>query len=309
MVKRWLSYLVAWSGCLIFYYAYREWISWIALVAVTFLPAFSLLVSLPAMLTARMQVRMPDAISVGSPMDLQIVVHSPLPVPRWRVRVLARHTLTQQKWVLTPGYECPTEHCGALEFQLRRGWIYDYLGLFRLPMKTAADFRMLIRPNPVKPARMPDLERLISLSWRPKPGGGYAENHELRLYRPGDNLHQIHWKLSAKTGELILREPMIPQGPQMLLWLVHTGDPELLGRKLSNLTWLSGYLLRRGLKHDILAFTGDGEQLWHISTPQELREAVDALLCLAPYDPEEMPQPTLPTRWQHCIGGDAYEES
>ncbi|MBR2633811.1 MAG: DUF58 domain-containing protein, partial [Lentisphaeria bacterium] len=45
-------------------------------------------------------------------------------------------------------------------------------------------------------------------SGRPKPGGGYGENYEIRQYRPGDNLNQIHWKLSAKVGDLMLREPM-----------------------------------------------------------------------------------------------------
>lgn len=42
---------------------------------------------------------------------------------------------------------------------------------------------------------------------------------EIREYRPGDSLHAIHWKLSAKKEELLVKEPGQPQGFRVLFGL------------------------------------------------------------------------------------------
>lgn len=306
MGKRWLQYLVVWGICLIFFIAYQEWLGWLLLLAVTFLPLVSLLVSLPAMLTARIRLSLPAAVTAGTPTALTLTGRSILPLPHWKVHILAHNTLTNQRWLLLPGGPCPTEHCGALEGRIRRGRVYDYLGLFRIPIKTGIDFRLLIRPKPLKPANLPNLDRYLACVWRPKAGGGFAENHELRLYRPGDQLRQIHWKLSSKTGKLILREPMVPEGGRMLLWLEHSGTPDELDRKLGQLLWLSGYLHRRGLCHDILAYTCQGPMLWHIGREHTLRDAMDTLLCVPPMPPGEEPVCPDSADWQYHIGGDDH---
>lgn len=307
MLRRWILYLAVWSGCLTFYYAYREWLSWIVLVAITLLPLFSLLISLPAMLLAKMQVNMPPCVTAGTPLSMVLTLHAPMPLPRWRVRILAVHSLTGKRWLLQPGGGFPTEHCGALDCKISRSWIYDYLGLFRLPVKAPPAFRVILRPRPVRPDRIPDVERYLSAAWRPKPGGGFSENHELRLYRPGDNLRQIHWKLSSKTGNLVFREPMEPNGSRALLWLSLSGDADLLDKKLGQLLWLSGYLQRRGLKHDILAYTGQGPQTWHIGSRHTLLEAMDALLGASAMADNTLPIHRETAAWQHYIGGDDYE--
>ena len=41
---------------------------------------------------------------------------------------------------------------------------------------------------------------------KPKPQG-FSEEHELRPYREGDAINLIHWKLSSKYDEPIVREP------------------------------------------------------------------------------------------------------
>ncbi|MDO4853067.1 MAG: DUF58 domain-containing protein, partial [Clostridia bacterium] len=36
---------------------------------------------------------------------------------------------------------------------------------------------------------------------------GFSEDHELRPYREGDSINLIHWKLSSKFDDPIIREP------------------------------------------------------------------------------------------------------
>ncbi len=308
MVVRWFRYLAVWLVSLTFYFAYRQWMAWIVLLSVSFLPLLSLAVSLPAMLLSRLKLTMPKAVTAGSVTPLELQLECPLPPPIWRVRVNARHTLTQTSWILQPDLDCPTEHCGALYMSFSRGRVYDYMGLFFLPKKVPEDTRLLIRPQQLRPKNLPDPDKNIVTYWKPKAGGGFSENHELRLYRPGDSLRQIHWKLSGKTGKLIYREPMMLVSNRLLLRLVHGGTPQQLDRKLGKLLWLGLYLQSRDLKFDILADTVAGQKLWQIDSKQALLEVLDSLLCTQPLEQAELKVPNLTgSVWQYYIGGDANE--
>lgn len=49
--------------------------------------------------------------------------------------------------------------------------------------------------------------------------GGQDEFYGLRTYRPGDSVRAIHWKRSAKTGQLVVREMTSNAPPQMMVVL------------------------------------------------------------------------------------------
>ena len=308
MGKRWFVYLMALLGCLVFYLAYQQWVSWLLLMGVLFLPIVSLLFSIPAIALAKVSREMPPVVTVGTALHMRVVVRSKLPIPPWQVQVQAYHTLTGENKLLYTGDDCPTDHCGAINCRVRHVRVYDYMGMFRVRLRRPGDFRVIVRPRTLAPAVEPDLSQMLVTAWRPKVGGGFAENHELRLYRPGDSLQQIHWKLTAKTGKLILREPMIPDKNRMMLWLSLSGEPAQIDRKLGRLLWFSGYLHRHGLAHDILAYTGEGKHIWHVSDQRTLRLAVDALLCHSPYTSHETPILTESVNWSYYIGGEEDAE-
>lgn len=309
MIKRWLAYLTAWVGCLIFYYAYGQWIGWVLLAAVSSLPVCSLLVSLPVMLLARLRLQIPQTVALGVPMSLELTLHAPLPLPRWRVRILAHHSPTGKNWLLQPGGDIPTEHCGVLECTIDRGRVYDYFGLFCLRLRPPAPFRVTVLPEPEKPQTMPDIQRYLSTAWRPKPGGGFSEHHELRLYRPGDSLRQIHWKASGKTGKLILRQSMEPNGAAVVLWLRLQGSGQVLNHKLGQLLWLSRYLQEQQIRHDVLAYTFEGMRRWHIDSVHAQQQAMEQLLQCHCLPPQECIAHADPAPWQHYIGGGEDEAS
>jgi uncharacterized protein (DUF58 family) len=306
MVKRWLRYLAVWISCLIFYFAYRQWMAWIILMSVSLLPLLSLALSLPAMLLSRVTMSLPETVAIGTQVPLDIRLECPLPPPQWSGKITAHHSLMDKLWSLQPELDCPTEHCGLLQFSIRRCRVYDYMGLFFLPKRGPGDFRMHIRPTAQRPKDLPDPDKQIFTYWKPKAGGGFSEHHELRLYRPGDSLRQIHWKLSGKTGNLIYREPMMPMNNRLLLQLTHGGTPQQLDRKLSSLLWLGLHFSRRELRYDILAHTGSGPITWHIDSRQALFEALDALLEISPLAQADIGK-TAGGLGHFYIGGDADE--
>lgn len=306
MAERRLIYLAAAFGCLVFYWAYREWLSWVFLMVTLGLPWVSLALSLPAMLMCRVELRCPNAVTVGDSVSAACVTIGYFPAPAIRGRVRVKSLLTGKTWKVPLGMELPTDHCGSLEILSKGLWVCDYLGLFALPVRSKDKRILAVRPAPVTLESPPDMSRYLVNAWKPKPGGGFSENHELRLYRPGDNLHQVHWKLSAKTGKLILREPMEAIRGLSKVTLELRGTEKELDQKLGKLRWVSLYLLQKEVPHQIQCLTGRGMVNLEIAEEKDVLRALDALL-KSPVA-EESAQPEYGyASWRYHIGGDGDE--
>ena len=305
MIKRWILYWVALLGCLVFLVAYQGWTAWILLVLVGLMPIGSLILSLPLALLVRAEVRLPEAVTMGEEAELDIAIRSPLPMPPVVCKYEFVHSITGEKKILSPGDRLPTDHCGHLASVSQRLERYDLLGMFcfrkNLPAKV-----LLIRPKAVATELPQQMERQLAHSWKPKYGGGFAENHELRLYRPGDGMNQVHWKLSAKTGKLIIREAMIPAFSTVQLSCRLQGAPEEVDRKMGRLLWAGEHLLQMQIALKIRVLTGGGTKTWPATNDTALKEAIDGILRCAPAGREDVAEENDAT-WQLSIGGDADE--
>lgn len=303
MAGRRILYLLVWVGCMVFFWAYQQWFAWLTLVAVVALPLFSLLISLPAMVTAKLELHLPHSLTMGTPCVAMLRCRSVLPSPPWKCTVVLEQRPSGQKQKITWGASLPTEHCAALTYRIKRAKICDYLGLFSLPLRLPKPQTVVVRPVSMPMKQLPELERYLASAWRPKRGGGFAENHELRLYRPGDSVQQIHWKLSAKTGKLILREPMEPEQGRILLRLDLNGTADETDRKLGRLLWLGTSLLDMKVKFEIQCLTADGCESWTVSDADSLQDAIDTILTRK-FAVNGTIQDRLETAaWQYYIGG------
>lgn len=306
MAKRRIIYILSLICCLVFFLAYRLWFSWFALMAVVFLPLFSMMMSLLAVFTAKLRTNLPHSLSVGTWQDLDLHCDSLLPPPPWRCKCLVERPLTGEKWNISSGDTLPTHHCGSLICTVTKPRIYDYLGLFRFYLDCPQPHTLVVYPKPI-PIELPGLSKFRVRTYKPKWGGGFAENHELRQYIPGDNIRQIHWKLSAKTGSLILRQPMEPLHSRLLLQMDLCGTPAELDRKLGRLLWAGQTLLDRDLPFTLQVMTGEGIRTFRVSTADDLKRMMEQLLC-APAAGEETPRIFAPAAdWQFYIGGEPDE--
>ena len=152
-----------------------------------------------------------------------------------------------------PGLAIPlsvsADHCGRLECRVRRIWVCDCLGLFALPVRPPHPAAVLVEPVP---AQM-DLPPVPAQKALPVPRGPAraGEDYELRDYRPEDSVRAIHWKLSAKRDQLIVREPLAGQQPLPVLIFDHLGPPEALDESIDRVAGLSLAFQRRGQPHEI----------------------------------------------------------
>jgi len=307
MAGRRLIYLTALGAVLVFFTAYQEWFGYLALLIILGLPWFSLLLSLPAMLSFRVEIHCPGRVNRGVETQPRLVGWCRFPAPPFRGRVRVVHPITGEEWLQKTDLPLPTDHCGGLKVTPERVWVCDYLGLFAFPVRKREGRRIIVKPEPVPVRVLPRLERFLARSWRPKAGGGFAENHELRLYRPGDGLNQVHWKLSSKMGKLIIREPMQPERGLVLLTMNLRGSPSELDRKFGRLLWLGNKLLEKEVAFEIRVLTGEGVQSSPVATQQELLAAVEALLFQPPTPEGDLRDKPFRASWQYHIGGEADE--
>ena len=307
MAKQRIYYLCALMGCFGFYIAYREWLSWLLFVCLLGLPVLSLLISLPLMLTTRVRVTGPGEVDMGTKAHVSLSGYGRFLELPYTGKIKLRRPNTDQVCTGQDSLDLPTEHCGGYLATAEKVRITDALGLFSLPVKMPDISRILIRPQPVPMAVLPELERILARAWKPKPGGGFAENHDMRLYRPGDSLNQLHWKLTAKTGKLMLREPLEPQRGLILVTLDITGTEAELDRKFGQLLWLGGKLLERELNFHLVVHCGDGPLEAAISCPEELEEALELALFAPAAQSGSALDLEIFASWHYHIGGEQGE--
>jgi len=276
-------------GSLVFHAFYFGWYSWFVLQLTILLPLFSLLVSLPAMLRARLYVTASDSCFRQDNAYVSVRVENRLlPVPRcsFRLRlvnrlsghseVLRRHVEGGNNWYA----RLDTTHVGVLSCCVEKARVYDYLKLFRIPVRAGQTVEVLVRPREEEPSSLPNLSRFLTKQLKPKPGGGFSEEHELRDYREGDPLRDIHWKLSVKTDRLILREAQEPVRRRVLLTLDLAGMADQIDSVLGRFLWMSKWLLEHEVSHELLWIDPSNLHLQtaQISDEKNLEDALQLLL-------------------------------
>lgn len=115
-------------------------------------------------------------------------------------------------------------HCGNLKITLERCWIYDYLFVFKEVVRLGTSQRIGVLPQchllMVEVTRrtrefLADAEEYSDR----ESGDDPSEIYQIREYRERDSIHDIHWKLSAKADELLVKERGKPLGCVVLIWL------------------------------------------------------------------------------------------
>ena len=306
MWGRRISYLIMVVCCFLFFCFYKEWFSWLLLWCVLWLPLVSLLLSLPAIFTVRLRIQAPAEVRIGMPARAPLFLDGPFPDVPVKCQLRLVNELNGERFVGKPGELIPTAHCGHIVMRCSKLWVYDYMGLWRFPKKADVQSSVLVLPRPLPDRQLPTPENMPVRSWKIKPGGGIAENYDLRPYRPGDEMRQIHWKVSAKTGKLIYKEALEPVQRQAVLTLTLSGTPEQLDRKLGRVYGISWQLISQGSPCRVCCRTASGLLELDVTDRDALEQTMRTLLGAA----TTMGESAFTIRdalWQRRIGGDPDE--
>ena len=277
MWGRRFAYLCFLLVCFLLYLLIKTWFFWVLLMGLLFLPLLSLVLSLPAMCMVKGEFSCPEQVRMGVPAKTNLVFTCPFPMPPVRSKIRLVNHLSGERYVGLPGEYVPVKHCGLMEITWTSIRIYDYLGLFCWKRKKDTCHRLCIMPKPVVDPAADTMSAECGDRWVPK-NGGFAEEHELRLYRPGDDLRLIHHKMTAKTGKIIYRQPMVRTGNSLRLVLTLSGSPKVLDRKLGQLLYISRSLLQKNMAHDVFCRTGKEDLHLTITDLDSQETAMKAIL-------------------------------
>ncbi len=219
MYGRRALYLIALSAAAAFHMAYGQYVSHYILLFVLLLPVVSLILSLPAMLSTQVKLMGADDVHRNRPSHIKVEATCAffLPLDCLKLRVEQQNLFVSERPIRKTfklmdlskeeeSLDFSTEQIGTIRCRIRSAWAYDYLGFFAIPIRKGNPVAFTVLPSPKSPEPEPNLIDPSEQIAKPKPQG-FSEEHELRPYRAGDSINLIHWKLSSKFDDPIIREP------------------------------------------------------------------------------------------------------
>ena len=226
MIRNIIIYLCLLTGTFLFSIFYYAWFSWFLFLTVVSIPIISLLLSLPFMIrSVRSDIEIFAKENVFVKDEFYIAISGrkkkPLFCPMLTLNIKSTNltaNLSENIKIRFSGTftkplirQCNslTQHCGQLDIVCKNGKVYDMLGIFFLPIRIKKRSFVRVLPKQQKPKIIPDSSNFTVTGYKPKPVGN-SEIYELREYRHGDSLRNVHWKLSSKSDGLIVKEPNVP---------------------------------------------------------------------------------------------------
>lgn len=189
------------------------------------------------------------------------------------------------------------QYAGRYYFFLLEVRVYDAIRLFsrKVPVRDDNIFvnvlptikELPLEVDPRTRQYMPDSDEYAT----DRKGDDISEIYALRDYRPGDSMKYIHWKLSARTDHLMVKEFSFPQGVQVLLLLdLYTLVPRNFGEEkmdalLGSFASLSFTMAQKGVSHVAAWYDDESGELrrCRIDNEEGTYTMVDQLLAAVPY--------------------------
>lgn len=283
-------------------------------------------------LQTRIQVRFHERMGViGKNEDIQILIEvenkSIFPVSDIAVRFCYQNMFSDEKKHEIISFSVPgrrhgknakkhmtlvlaTPCCGNIHVTCERVKIFDYLHLTAFTKKPGRKSKTISKSE-VSISVLPAFEE-VDLSdselameedvfsmendhfSKVKPGDDPSEIFDIREYREGDRIHRIHWKLSSKRNQWMVKDFSLPMSCQTAV-LLDLYQPEMdkdvctfMDEILSEALSVSFSLLQQGILHDFVWVDGRDARLYEVRVQKEddLYEMMEQLLYSRPYSSE-----------------------
>lgn len=297
MLKNRISYFLILLGVFLFFVCYNGYISYYVLLVALALPFLSLLLSLPGILGIRLEFQAEElSAQKGQSVPLRLTIASALPFVSGRAKVTLRtkNTLTgetqEEHFGFTASqsplaivHQLTSPLCGQVVCQLCKGRVCDYMGLFSFPLRLSRCPRQTVTfyPTVYSPQlsldQVPQPDSDSETYSQTKPGDDPSELFGLRDYREGDKLSRIHWKLSQKTGTLLVKEFGYPIADH-LLFLLDPGSGREADMLLDAFATLSHFLSRQEVPHRAALWSKVGFSMKEITDEEACRPVLNVLL-------------------------------
>lgn len=308
MIRCRIAYCSTLAAVILFYLFFNGYLSFFTLVFVILLPFVSWLLTLLAVRKVTVQLEMESPVANKKEdfiLHIQTKNTSIFPVARARMKFSCINSLCGEKQSetlffpinanseLTVVHPMQSEYCGKITVELTQIKYYDYLGIFTVKQKLSLCTEVFVMPKmqfidaQIDTAANNSVES--STYSKSKPGDDPSEIFDIRPFRSGDRLRSIHWKLSSKLDELMVKEFSLPMDNEVLL-LTELLAPDMtaLDTVVEVLASLSNFLLTNQINHRVEWFDSTNEQFCNdtIESDEDLAVLLNAVLSAKSYRDE-----------------------
>ncbi len=301
MLKNIIIYIILLAAGFAFSVLYYAWFSWFLFIAIICIPIVSLLISLPFMLQTALQglsAMCDNSIEIFGSFRIGIRSRNGkaiiCPFLKVKFKAVNEFADTKRKIVLKysgrisrPVIVSTPEvgvNCGNIEISAQYGRVYDFTGIFFLPVRLKFKGSTPVMPVPERPAILPDDKASIVIGYNPK-NGGFSDYYELRQYREGDSLKTIHWKLSSSRDDLIVREPSEPIYKRLVIRLALSDEAAENDFILARFVYVARELLAS--RRTFYAFEPKGGSFAKIESDKELEKFLLSVYSASDFVTEE----------------------
>lgn len=303
MIKRIAADLIRWLILLLLFLTIMFWndsrIAMAAVVAFLLLPPVTFLSNLWIKKYVEAAIGTQLSVSKGEALAGTVTVINKGILPLWKVccQVDVKNQLTGENITQYLPSRCPgrgsatvdfvieSKHCGYLNLTVSRVWLLDWFGFLPVWIRQKVQTQVSVLPDTFAPhvfLKLAMTQREDADSWsQVRKGADLTEIFALRDYVAGDSLKQIHWKMTAKRGQVIVREASLPVERSLLLyWNKNLGtlNPMEMDAMAECVASVAQEILNQGTVF-VLGWTeGKNRILEEIDTEERLFQAIPRML-------------------------------
>lgn len=189
--------------------------------------------------------------------------------------------------------DCPD--CEMISLRIKKIYVCDFINLFVLRKKSESSNMLIVLPQ------TPDIDLIQKMSYvisneesmiysDKKPGDDPTEIFAIREYKGGDKIRNIHWKLSSKTVDLMVKDYGLPlmENDNVIIdiFQYQKADKKIRNEMFDLLYGLINAMTRRGYGFNACIYDGEYQKL-RIETQSDIYNLFTKVYGIKPYPPLE----------------------
>lgn len=295
---------------------YDQYISFVIFTLI--LATFIIMLLLAWIMASNVQVNIKSAqsvVEIDDNIDITVEVEnkSILPVTSGRLYITCQNAFSEHKMKKKLKFSLDIKekreitfsiigkHCGMMFISVEKVGVYDYLKVWQGKKKIGKKSSITVMPHLLEESTEMQIfdeqmhidgEDTYSLH---QPGDDISQIFDIRSYQSGDRAQRIHWKLSSKRQEWMVKEYSLPLGEQIEIWFdfyCPTGENtfQVMDQLFAKLRTIMMSLSETQQSYQIIWYNKirKEQQTYTIQTVGQIEEIFDLLFCTPCYQEEDL---------------------
>ncbi len=304
-----IKYMIIFCANLLMLFFLHGYFNLIIMIIMIIMPIASILTA--RLMLSRLHVSFAGAkenIHIEDPFVLKVVLDNPAWIPMLNVnlklhvknaffRLEGEHVLNIPAYAGQRNeisYPLSSEYLGVLSIEAEQMQVLDWLGFVCWKRDISEKKEIVLLPFgslEVEPDMAAVNNGMTELEESRKKGHDFSDVQDVREYRPGDKLQNIHWKLSAKKDALMVKERVSLSSSQLIVLVeLFQNETMILNRILIAAYGMAHFLLQNQIPFTLQWWSTREEDMKRmpVDNQQDLDAWIESIYYEAYYETAEL---------------------